>query len=146
MYNHSQHMTNIKKQRNHITNALLAKPLAQAEGPHSGERILSLRRAHFALARARKGKQWHSTHSRLGETPSPERDTPSLETRFGLLSDNSRKRTWASLYLSRLGETSSLGRDYQFSLLFAPASTARTYQTSQPSILCVHSSIQSQEP
>jgi len=48
MYNQSKHMTNIQKQRNHRTNALLAQLLAQAEGSRSGERVLSLRRAPFA--------------------------------------------------------------------------------------------------
>jgi len=38
------------------TNALLAQLLAQAEGSRSSERVLSLRRAPFALARAREGK------------------------------------------------------------------------------------------
>ena len=78
----SKNRENIKQGRT------LAQLLAQAERSHSGERdsrsgeLLSPRRE------LDKQEQWPFAHSRLGETPSPERDTPSLKIRFGRLSDN----------------------------------------------------------
>jgi len=40
-------MINIQKQRNQRANILLIQPLAQAEGPCSGKRFPSLRRAPY---------------------------------------------------------------------------------------------------
>jgi len=48
----------------------------------------------------------------------PERDTRS-KRRVGRLGDLSRKKVWASLCSSRLGETGPLGRDSQVSPLFS---------------------------
>jgi len=48
-------MTNIQKQRNHGTNALLAQPLAQAERSHSGESPLALASSRQGLEKGNNG-------------------------------------------------------------------------------------------
>jgi len=66
------------------------------------------------------------------------------KTRSGHLGDHSRRKHWASLYTSRLGEASSPGRDYQCPLLFAPAQRIHTHPTEVPASPDTHSNTQSQ--
>jgi len=63
---------------------------------------------------------------------------------FGRLSNDSRRKPWASLCSSRLGEASSLGRDNQCSPLLAPAQHIHTYQTETPDNPISHGSTQTQ--
>ncbi|QCD82808.1 hypothetical protein DEO72_LG2g3149 [Vigna unguiculata] len=64
---------------------------------------------------------------------------------FGRLSDNSRGKSWASLYSSHLGEASSLRRDYQYPPMFAPASHIHIYQTENQDSLGTHDNTQARE-
>jgi len=63
---------------------------------------------------------------------------------FVHLSNDSRRKPWATLCSSRLGEASSLGRNNQCSPLFAPAQRIHTYQIDIPPTPITHGSTQTQ--
>ena len=100
-----------------LSNITLSRPT-----PRSGWRV-SLRRetlAQASLLRLGEGsKKGNSSSSEI----SLGRDARSLRSNVGRLSDRSRETSWASLYWSRLGKTSSLGRENQSSPLFSRAFT-----------------------
>ena len=96
----------------------LAQPLAQAEGFRSGE-TCSLRRAppsprqgFDGAPREHHGISLRRDPSRLGEV------FTRSKVQMGRLGDLSRNGVWASRRQTRLGESDSLGRDYQFSPWF----------------------------
>jgi len=70
---------------------ILAQPLAQAEGSHSGERISRSGEPPSPRRGLKKRNSGAVTHSRLGETSSPERHVLSLKAGAHRLSDNSRR-------------------------------------------------------
>ncbi|QCD99880.1 hypothetical protein DEO72_LG7g1167 [Vigna unguiculata] len=92
----------------------LAQPLAQVEGPHSGE-TCSLRRAPLRLGEGSKRRAGAHAGSRLGEAPLAwARCSLAQNVELGDLSHRNPRRAPC---LSRLGETDPLGRDLQVSPL-----------------------------
>ncbi|QCE03117.1 hypothetical protein DEO72_LG8g1138 [Vigna unguiculata] len=83
------------------------KPLAQVEGPRSGETV-SLKRVPFRLGEGSKQETGTTAGSRLGETP--------LAWASGSLAQNNEQVAWVTFRENGLGEPSpdSPGRDYQF--------------------------------
>ena len=89
------------------------------------------------LGEGSRRKQKHSRDLAQARPLSPGRDARSLRNTVCRLGDHSWKKAQASLCYSRLGETSSLGRVYQCSTLFSPATDAKTYHK-QPSHRIIH--------
>ena len=92
----------------------LTQRFAQAEGSRSSERVSR------SASSLRLGES--STHRNSGLCA-----FSLAQNGDGCLSDPSREKVWASLCSSPLGETGSLGRDYQISQLF-PCNN-HTYQS-----------------
>ncbi|QCE03977.1 hypothetical protein DEO72_LG8g2009 [Vigna unguiculata] len=94
--NHPRYINHTRISKGNGTWCILAQPLAQAEESRSSERVSRSGEPPSPRRGLEKRNSGAVTHSRLGETSSPERDVLSLKVGAHRLSDSSRRQTWAS--------------------------------------------------
>ena len=94
--NHPKYINHTRISKGNRTWCILVQPLAQAEESRWGERVSRSSDPPSPRRGLEKRNSGAVTHSRLGETSSPEWDVPSLKAGDHRLSDSLHRQKWTS--------------------------------------------------